>query len=316
MSDAIDVRDLRKTYGRGASQQVALDGVAFQLRRGERLAYLGPNGAGKTTMIRCLSGRTRPSSGEITLMGQPIDHADTRSALGLVPQEIALYEDLTTRENLAAFGRLHGLRRRQLRQQVQWALDWTGLADRANELVGTFSGGMKRRVNLACGVMHEPSVLLLDEPTVGVDPQSRQRIFSMLHELNERGTSILLTTHHLDEAESQCDRIVIVDAGRVVAAGSFDELLDQTIGIDRTVHVYLRQRLRGHDNDALARLSSSVQVRPGEDVIQARMSEIAMELPRLMDAVLEAGYEVRDVDVQSPSLHHVFLHLTGHGLRD
>ena len=148
-----------------------------------------------------------------------------------------MHGDLTTRQNLEAFGKFHGLRRRELRERLGWALQWTGLEDRANDLVGTFSGGMQRRVNLACGVMHEPRILLLDEPTVGVDPQSRQRIFAMLDELSAAGTSILLTTHHLDEAEERSDRIVIIDQGKVVADGPIDELVKQSVGTQRLVRL-------------------------------------------------------------------------------
>ena len=267
-------------------------------------------------MIRCLSGRTKPDSGTIELLGRPAHEHTARDCVGLVPQEIALYGDLTTRENLSAFGRFHGLRGKLLNKQVEWALNWTGLADRENDLVNTFSGGMKRRVNLACGVLHEPEVLLLDEPSVGVDPQSRQRIFSMLDELSSHGTSILLTTHHLEEAETQCDRIVIVDGGRVVAIGSFDELVRQTIGVDRKVVIRLDQNIRGAGNEPLATSGLQLTARPGEHHINARIEDVAAELPRLIDAVRSAGYGVRDVDVQNPSLHHVFLHLTGHALRD
>ncbi len=323
---AISVTNLYKSYPSGgggwsrgrrdAGPHLALDGISFELRRGERLAYLGPNGAGKTTMIRCLSGRSRPDSGTIELMGQPIARTSARDCIGLVPQEIALYADLTTRENLFAFGRFHGLRGSVLKQQVQWALQWTGLADRGDELVASFSGGMKRRINLACGVLHEPEVLLLDEPSVGVDPQSRARIFLMLDQLSERGTSILLTTHHLDEAETQCNRIVIVDHGRVVASGTFDELLRQTIGSDRNVTVRLDQRLRGTGNEPLAMCNLAMTATPGESQVSAKLDELAVGLPRLMNAVAAAGYGVVDVEVQSPTLHHVFLHLTGHELRD
>lgn len=315
-TNAIAVSELVKSYRRGSTTQKALDGISFELRRGERLAYLGPNGAGKTTMIRCLSGRTKPDSGKIELMGQPADGQNSRDTLGLVPQEIALYSDLTTRENLSAFGRFHGLRGRVLKKQIDWALQWTGLEDRSKDLVGTFSGGMKRRINLACGVLHEPEILLLDEPSVGVDPQSRARIFSMLDELSSRGTSILLTTHHLDEAETQCDRIVIVDHGRVVAIGSFDELVKRTIGIDRLIALRLDQPLRGSGNERLVMSGITMQAYPGEPSIEAKIHDVAAELPRLLDAVRDAGYGVTDVDVQNPSLHHVFLHLTGHALRD
>lgn len=318
--------DLRKSYpragagwgfgSRSANKHVALDGITFELRQGERLAYLGPNGAGKTTMIRCLCGRAQADSGTIDLMGQRVRRGSPRDTLGLVPQEIALYVDLTTRENLFAFGRFYGLKGSLLKRQVEWALKWTGLADRGDELVGNFSGGMKRRVNLACGVLHDPEVLLLDEPSVGVDPQSRERIFVMLDQLSDRGTSILLTTHHLDEAETQCDRIVIADHGRVVASGTFDELLRSTIGSDRVVRIQLDRPLRGDGNEPLATSGLKLTATPGESWVTAKMSEIAVGLPRLIEAVGAAKYAVADVEVQSPTLHHVFLHLTGRELRD
>ena len=215
-----------------------------------------------------------------------------------------------------AFGRFHGLTGRVLADQVRWALKWTGLDDRGDDLVATFSGGMKRRINLACGVLHEPEILLLDEPSVGVDPQSRQRIFSMLDELRSRGTSILLTTHHLDEAETQCDRIVVVDRGQVVAMGTFEELVRETIGGDRSVTIRLDRSLRGHGNEGLALAQMPMTVVPGQRTISAKITEVAIGLPRLIDAVRGCGYGVTDVEVQNPSLHHVFLHLTGHGLRD
>lgn len=248
-------------------------------------------------------------------MGQSIDAAGVRESIGLVPQEIALYRDLTTRENLMVFAKFHGLRRRQMRQRVDWALQWSGLAGRANDLVGGFSGGMKRRVNLACGVMHSPTLLLLDEPTVGVDPQSRQRIFAMLDELRRDGTSILLTTHHLDEAEQRSDRIVILDQGRVVADGTLDQLVRKSVGSSRLVRLRidrpLRQPLVVDTGDAYSTLRSS-----GANHVATRIDNVSDQLPPLLDVVRRNGYQVSDVEVHAPSLHHVFLHLTGRELRD
>ena len=307
----LEICGLQKSFG----SLRALQGVSFSLADGERLAFLGPNGAGKTTLIRCLSGRTRPEAGEIRLLGRPIEESGVRESIGLVPQEIALYGDLTTRENLSVFAKFHGLGRSQVRQQVDWALQWTGLADRASDLVGGFSGGMKRRVNLACGVMHSPRVLLLDEPTVGVDPQSRQRIFKMLDELNRGGTSILLTTHHLDEAQQRSDRIVILDHGKVVADGTIDELVEKSVGTSRLVRLRidhpLREPLIVGEGDSRLMIGQR-----GDDQVSTRIDDVSGQLPRLLDVVRHNGYEVSDVEVHAPSLHHVFLHLTGHELRD
>lgn len=322
----LEIRDLKKSFG-GLH---ALRGVTFSLDAGERLALLGPNGAGKTTLIRCLSGLTRPDRGEILLAGRPLEAGNTRTLLGLVPQEIALYGDLTVRQNLRAFGKFYGLKRSELKDRLEWALSWTGLEDRSNDLVGGFSGGMKRRVNLACGVMHSPQVLLLDEPTVGVDPQSRQRIFTMLDELSRAGTSILLTTHHLDEAEERSDRIVILDQGQVVANGTIDKLVDESVGASRMVRIRVDRplvepiRVRApmqHRSEVSGRPTVAVDSYEaiggvGDRQVATRIDDVSTQLPRLIDTVRRSGYRVDDVEVQAPSLHHVFLHLTGYELRD
>ena len=308
---ALAIHDLKKAFG----DLQALKGVTFSLMRGERLAFLGPNGAGKTTLIRCLAGLAKADDGEIFLAGQPLKSIEARQQIGFVPQEIALYGDLTTRQNLEAFGKFHGLRRRELRERLGWALQWTGLEDRANDLVGTFSGGMQRRVNLACGVMHEPRILLLDEPTVGVDPQSRQRIFAMLDELSAAGTSILLTTHHLDEAEERSDRIVIIDQGKVVADGPIDELVKQSVGTQRLVRLRIDRPLSSPIRAGVAAGTASYGI-PGEHEISTRIDDVSKHLPSLIELVRRRGYGISDVQVESPSLHHVFLHLTGYELRD
>ena len=301
---ALLVRDVVKRFG----ATTALDHAGLELRRGERLALLGPNGAGKTTLVRCICGRAVPDSGEIEMLGRPLPPSGGRHELGFVPQEIALYPDLTARENLEAFGRFHGLRGSELRQAVDWALEWTGLADRAGDLTKTYSSGMKRRVNIACGVLHRPLVLLLDEPTVGVDPQSRDRIFAMLDELWRQGTSILLTTHQLEEAEQQCDRIVIIDHGQAIAEGTLTELIAEHGGCQPEGGLHARRGLseaRRHGNRrrwAGARCRGRGR-RPGA--------------PGPVDSnPRERWSESRDLDVHPPSLHSVFIHLTGRELRE
>ena len=301
---ALEVVSLWKKYGNNQ----ALSGASFAVAAGERLALLGPNGAGKTTLIRSMCGRVRPDEGQVLLFGRSIRDPDVLMQLGVVPQDLAIYLDLTAKENLECFGQLHGLRSRRLRERVSWALKWIGLEDRANELTSRFSGGMKRRVNIACGVLHRPNILLLDEPTVGVDPQSRQRIFDMLDELNQQGTSIVLTTHHLDEAETRSDRIVIIDHGKVVADGTIEKLIATTIGARREVAIETRGIL--------------VAAPPGLEWNSARnrfvcfVDNVVEELPQILERIQQVGGTITDLEVHQPNLHHVFLHLTGKELRE
>ena len=288
--DVLTVTGARKAFG----TTTALDGASFELRQGELLALLGPNGAGKTTLIRAVAGRVRLDGGEIRIFGEPLPPQGTHAALGIVPQEIALYPLMSARENLAVFGVLQGLAGAALTRQIAWALEHTGLADRATEPVKGFSGGMRRRLNIACGIVHHPRVVLLDEPTVGVDPQSRDRIYDTLTALRDSGVSLLLTTHHLEEAEARCSRTVIIDHGRVIASGTLPELVDRTVGKDRLVTLRL--------------------VNGG--VVSARMRDVAADLPPLLEKIRASGDTVDDVEVRGPSLQAVFIHLTGRELRE
>jgi ABC-2 type transport system ATP-binding protein len=304
-SDVLTVTGARKKFG----DVVALDGATLSLREGELLALLGPNGAGKTTLIRAISGRVQLDAGEILLFGKPLTPRKTPPELGIVPQELAIYPSLTARENLEAFGRLQGLTSGDVATQVKWALAATALEDRADEPVKGFSGGMKRRLNIACGVLHRPRVVLLDEPTVGVDPQSRERIYDMLTDLTKAGVSLLLTTHHLEEAEARCTRTVIIDHGKVIAAGTMPELVGQTVGRHRIVTLRV--------DAPIAAVPAGVDV-SAEDprVLRAKVTNVARELPALLSAISAQGREVEDVEVRGPSLQSVFIHLTGRELRE
>ena len=284
------VTDARKKFG----ATTALEGASFDLARGELLALLGPNGAGKTTLIRAVAGRVRLDAGQVTVFDRAVVAGQTSPELGIVPQEIALYPLLTARENLEIFGRLQGLSGADLTSNVDWALERTALADRQKEAVRGFSGGMKRRLNIACGIVHKPRIVMLDEPTVGVDPQSRDRIYETLADLATSGVSMVLTTHHLEEAEARCSRTVIIDHGRVIAAGTLPELVDRTVGKDRLVTLRLTD----------GRIET------------ARMRDVAAELPPMLDRVRASGGTVDDVEVRGPSLQSVFIHLTGRELRE
>jgi ABC-2 type transport system ATP-binding protein len=310
--NVLTVRDARKNFG----QVAALNGATFELRQGELLALLGPNGAGKTTLIRAIAGRIRLDGGEIHLFDRVLDGRRTPPDLGIVPQEIALYPLLTARENLEAFGGLHGLAGADLTRQIDWALERTGLLDRARESVKQFSGGMRRRLNIACGVLHRPRVVLLDEPTVGVDPQSRDRIYDMLADLAASGVSLLLTTHHLEEAEARCSRTVIIDHGKVIAAGTLSELVEQTVGRFRLVTLRLDAPLSADLARAFAGSDNGSGVDESGRTLRARMRDVAAELPPLLERIRTDGRAVDDVEVRGPSLQSVFIHLTGRELRE
>ncbi len=300
----LEVQDARKTFGATA----ALRGLSFDLREGEMLALLGPNGAGKTTLIRALAGRVRLDSGRISLFGKVLVPGAVREGLGVVPQELALYGLLTARENLELFGQLHGLSGKRLRERTAWALEWTGLIDRAKEPVAGYSGGMKRRLNLACGVLHEPKVVLLDEPTVGVDPQSRERIHDMLGGLRAQGSALLLTTHQLEEAEGRADRIVVIDHGEAIASGTLPEMIQRAGLAGQRVRVDLAQ--------AASRAPAGFTLEPGGLALTATVNDVTAELPALLAALQQQKLAVRDLEVRGATLQSVFLALTGKDLRE
>jgi ABC-2 type transport system ATP-binding protein len=288
----------------------AVNGVTLELKSGECLGLLGPNGAGKSTLIRSIVGRVIPDAGTVFVFGDRADSAGARRALGWVPQELALYPRLTCRENLEAFGQYHGLRGASLKSAVTWCLDWAALTDRAEEPVQHLSGGMKRRLNMAAGLIHRPKVILMDEPTVGVDPQSRNRIFEMIEKLHGEGISMVYTTHYMEEAERLCDRIAIIDHGRIIALGTRDELVQNAFAsrsevlarfakADESVGIWVKQR-GGLLEDGMARFTI----------------DHASEVAGLLDAATKAGHELADISLRKPNLESVFLQLTGRELRD
>ena len=300
----LEIADAHKSF----AEVQALDGAQLGLEEGEKLGLLGPNGAGKTTLVRAVAGRVRLDRGQIEIEGRHLEVGDPRTALGIVPQEIALYPELSAAENLAVFARFSGVERRALRGQIDWALEWTGLTDRSKEPIKNYSGGMKRRVNIACATLHRPRILILDEPTVGVDPQSRERIYDMLDELCEQGTSILLTTHQLDEAEVRCDRIVILDRGRTIADGTLAELVEETIGRSRSVSIWVDRAVEG--------AVDGFEHGPEPNRLNLQVTDVADELGRALSSIQQSGYSIEDVSVSGPGLQAVFLHLTGRELRE
>ena len=307
MSEALQITGARKKFG----QVEALAGASLTVHRGELVGLLGPNGAGKTTLIRAISGRVRLDAGTIELFGRTLSVKDPRPEIGVVPQELAIYPKLTARENLEVFARLYDVERAKVRQRVDWALEWADLRERRDEPALGFSGGMKRRLNIACGLLHSPSIVLLDEPTVGVDPQSRERIYVMLAELRAAGVSIVLTTHHLEEAEQRCERIVIIDRGIIVASGSLMELVRSTLGDTRIITVAL-------DREWPAAIPPPSGLKVSDDRRSVRMdtSDLAGGVPAVFSALAQAGVRPADLKLTGATLHEVFIALTGTELRE
>ena len=285
----------------------ALAGLEFELGPGEWLGLLGANGAGKTTAMHAIAGLVDLDDGSIEVFGRRV-HGPNPQLIGWVPQEIALYPFLTGRENLQAFGRLHSLRGGQLVEAERWALDWTGLESRADERVTTYSGGMKRRLNIACGVLHRPRVLLLDEPTVGVDPQARERILDMLEGVRADGTALLQSTHEFGDLERTSDRLVIMDEGRTIASGTVEQLVAETVGNEAALMLEVEGNLsREHFDDSICLDGSTVA---------AKLHDVVEELPRLLAEIQQAGGRVVELDVRRPGIAEAFMHLTGRDLRE
>jgi ABC-2 type transport system ATP-binding protein len=302
-------------------QVTAVDGVTLELRSGECLGLLGPNGAGKSTLIRSIVGRVVPDSGAISVFGAPATSPQARKSLGWIPQELALYPRLTCSENLRSFGRYHGLSGSGLEQSVSRCLDWATLTDRANELVKNLSGGMKRRLNMAAGLIHQPQLVLMDEPTVGVDPQSRNNIFEMIEKLHAEGMSLIYTTHYMEEAERLCDRIAIIDHGKIIALGTQAELVRASFGSRSQVLArFAGASLSGFSISAPGneRVLAWVAQRGGQslDGVAQFTIDHPAEIGALLEASAKAGLELLDVSIRKPNLESVFLHLTGRELRE
>jgi ABC-2 type transport system ATP-binding protein len=303
---------LQRRFG----SRIAVDGVGFHIDAGERYGLLGPNGAGKTTTISMICGLLRPDGGDVSVAGFAVDKRPTeaKAAIGYVPQEIALYPDLTGRENLRFFGRLYGLRGRERETRVDACLELVALTDRAEERVDKYSGGMKRRLNIAAGLLHRPRLLVLDEPTVGVDPQSRNAILESVEALGTEGLAVLYTTHYMEEAQRLCDRVGILDEGKLIAEGTRAELVALMGGRDRV-------RLSA-DGDltavsqALAAVDGVEQVTTADGLVDLTVRDARQALPRVFAATAAANAALTGVDVIEPDLEAVFLHLTGKALRD
>jgi ABC-2 type transport system ATP-binding protein len=309
---AIKAKNLQKDFG----EVFAVQGIDFEVQRGEVFSLLGPNGAGKTTVISMITGLLKPTGGEIEVMGHSVkdDPLTTKAALGVVPQEIALYEDLSARENLAFWGKMYGIRGEQLAKRVDEILEIIGLRERAKGRVGKFSGGMKRRLNIGIALLHKPAVVIMDEPTVGIDPQSRRNILDNVMDLNKQGMTVLYTTHYMEEAQEISDHIAIMDNGKIIASGTHNELVKIVGELDR-IELTI--------NTESARVIEGWKLVPGVSQITAEDGHLSLlvddsnlVLPQLFEAAVKADTRITSVEIQEPNLEAVFLHLTGRALRD
>ena len=310
--NAIEVKNLKKSFG----ELQAVQGVDFVASQGEILSLLGPNGAGKSTTISMLSGLLEPDAGQLSIMGHGVieDPQAAKASLGVVPQDIALYPDLSARENLNFWGKMYGLRGAALKVRVDEVLEIIGLTERQKDRVGKFSGGMKRRVNIGAALLHKPDVVIMDEPTVGIDPQSRRHILDNVKALNEQGMTVLHTTHYMEEAAELSDHIAIMDQGKIIAFGTHAELI-KLVGEQTRVDLTLNT-----ESTAIFEAWRNTQ---GVSHIDAENGTVALlvddsnlVLPRLFEAAAQADVRITSVDIQEPNLETVFLHLTGRALRD
>lgn len=310
--NAIDVVGLKKTFG----ELHAVQGVDFVAKQGEILSLLGPNGAGKSTTISMLCGLLAPSAGEASVMGHSIvkNPAEAKASLGFVPQDIALYPDLSARENLIFWGKMYGLRGGALKSRVDEVLDIIGLTDRQTDRIDKYSGGMKRRVNIGAALLHRPKVIIMDEPTVGIDPQSRRHILDNVKELNRQGMTVLYTTHYMEEAAEISDHIAIMDRGKIIAIGAHDDLI-KLVGEQSRIELTLNTE-PAEICQAWRLVHGVSHVDAAHGVVSVLADDSNQVLPHLFEAASQMDVRITSVDIQEPDLETVFLHLTGRALRD
>ncbi|MEK3781032.1 ABC transporter ATP-binding protein [Paenibacillus sp. FSL R5-0810] len=309
----LETVELRKVF----KGKTAVEEVSLYLKEGESVGLIGPNGAGKSTTISMISSLLKPTAGDVRLNGQSvIKHPQQlRKVLGVVPQEIALYEELSSYENVKFFGKVYGLKGKELELKIQELLDMVGLRDRQKELIRTYSGGMKRRINIAVALMHDPKIVIMDEPTVGIDPQSRNHILDTVRHLSrEKGTTVLYTSHYMEEVEQLCSRMYIMDHGRIIASGTKEEL--QLILSGEETLLLRLDRQHAEFTEELQTLAAVRQVEETELGLKLIVTKNHQILSRVVQAAERFDVQILNIHIDSPSLEDVFLHLTGRNLRD
>ena len=308
----LEIDNVFKNYG----AIKAVRGVSFDLEAGEIYGLLGPNGAGKSTLINMICGLLNISQGEIRLFGEKVgrSNAKIKSKLGLVPQDIAVYNNLTAADNIKFFCGLHGYRGKDLKERSEKALAYVGLLDKADTLPVTFSGGMKRRLNIACAIAHTPKLIILDEPTVGIDPQSRNHILESIKKLNEKGATIIYTSHYMEEVEAICTRVGVIDHGKLIAMGTKEELKDAVSNINRII-VTLEEQT-AVDIKGLKEIAGIVQTYYEEGVITIEAEQAANNFDQIILYLTEKKMRIKNIEQKKPSLETVFMALTGRTLRD
>ena len=309
---AIQTQNLHKDFG----EVYAVKGVNLEIHQGEVFSLLGPNGAGKSTTISMISGLLKPTRGDATILGNSItkNPQAAKALIGVVPQEIALYGDLSARENLLFWGKMYDLRGTALKQRVDEILDIVGLTDRQKSHVEKFSGGMKRRLNIGIALLHKPEIVIMDEPTVGIDPQSRRNILESVMELNRQGMTVLYTTHYMEEAQELSDHIAIMDHGEIIASGTHDELVHIVGELDR-IELSINTEA-SHIMDIWQRLPGVENIAPENGQLHLLVDDSNTVLPLLFESAAKANVRITSVEIQEPNLETVFLHLTGRALRD
>lgn len=308
----VEIKNLVKRY----KDYIAVDNLSLSIKEGEIFGLVGPNGAGKTTTINTILGLSKKDSGEVKIFGKSMDKAEAeiKKNIGIVPQSISLFNDLTAYENVAFFGRLYGLRGALLKESVEEALEFTSLLDRKKDYPGKYSGGMQRRLNIACAIVHKPKLIIMDEPTVGIDPQSRNHILNSVRKLNESGSTVIYTSHYMEEIEELCTNITIMDHGKIIATGSKEDL-KSLVALEEKI-TFALSNVNYTMVEQIKKISGVKECVLEDRSLMVISQKNSKNLSRIIDSINSSNSEIVGIDVEKPSLEGVFLTLTGRLLRD